>query len=415
MSISKFIGSILIVIGTTIGAGILALPLVCAPIGWVFSTILLLVIWALMTITGLLILEVNLSLDASTCSFSSMAEKTTGYLGKIIVWISCLLLLYALTAAYIAGASSLLKHLFRYYFSINIPHFINAILFVLILGMAVFWSTRATDLLNRGLISIKGFLLFMTIVLLMPHVDFASMIIKGFTGGNNKYLFAVLPIFITSFGYHTVIPSIRTYLGDKPKELRSIIICATTVSLVIYLAWILIILNIVPLTGDNSFEQIASQKTSVGGLAAAITAFVSNKWVVYGFNGFSNVAMNTSFLGVTLGLFDFIADGFKRPDTRLGRLQTAGLTFVPPLIFAMYYPQGFILALGYAAIFVTILEVILPALMAYRLRYTKNTISPSLSYRVFGGKWLLFFIGACGIALIVVQILLKLEILPMMV
>ena len=406
---NKFIGSILIVIGTIIGGGMLALPMVGAPVGSFFAIGVLTAMWVLMTITGLLVLEVNLSLDAHACSFSSMAEKTFGRLGKVVAWLSCLLLLYALTAAYISGASSLLKELFRFCFGVYIPNFISAALFVIILGGAVFWSTKATDFLNRGLISLKGILLFVTVGLLMPYVDVESTVTSGFTGAN-KYLFAVFPIFICAFGYSTVIPSIRIYFGDKPKELRNIIIFGTTTALVIYIIWLWTILNIVPLTGANSFEQIFSQKSSVGGLMGAINAIVGNKWVSYGLNGFSNIAMTTSFLGVTLGLFDFIADGFKRSDTRFGRLQTAAITFVPPIIFAVYFPQGFILALSYAAIFVTILEIILPALMVYKLRYAKNAVVQS--YRVFGGKWLLFAVAIIGVALIVIQILINLHLLP---
>lgn len=401
MNSSKFIGSILILIGTTIGAGILALPLISASAGCLYAITALIVIWILMTITGLLVLEVNLSLDVVACSFSSMAEKTLGVWGKAIVWISCLLLLYALTAAYIAGASSLLKEVFHYYFQIKIHNFISAILFVLVLGGAVFWSTRATDLLNRGLLSIKGLLLIIAMILLMPRVNFVSML--TYRTIENSHLFALFPVFITAFGYHTVIPSIRVYLGSKPKELQSIIIYGTTVSLVTYIIWIWAILNIVPLGGENSFEQIAHQNSSVGGLMAAIAALVSNKWVIYALNGFSNIAMTTSFLGVTLGLFDFIADGFKRADTRLGRLQTACLSFIPPLIFAVFYPQGFILALSFAAIFVTILEIILPALMAYKLRCKSEATWQS--YRVFGGKGLLWVVAVSGILLILVQIL----------
>lgn len=409
MNCSKFIGSTLIVIGTTIGAGMLAMPLISAPVGSFFATGALIAIWGLMSITGLLILEVNLALDANACSFSSMAEKTLGRAGKVVAWLSCLLLLYALTSAYVSGASSLLKEIFRFYFGIKIHNVITAILFVLVLGGAVFWSTKATDFLNRGLIGIKGVLLLVTLVLLMPYLDFSSMLTRGIIG-NNQYLFGIFPIFITAFGYHTVIPSIRIYLGDQPKQLRNIILLGTTVSMVIYLIWLWDILNIVPLTGANSFEQIFKQKSLVDGLIAAITAVVNNKWVIYGLTGFSNIAMTTSFLGVTLGLFDFIADGFKRPDTRFGRLQTAGLTFVPPLIFAVYFHQGFILALSYAGIFVTILEIILPALMAYKLRYAKTTMQQT--YRVFGGKRLLFVIATIGVSLVILQILISLHLLP---
>jgi aromatic amino acid transport protein len=339
-----------------------------------------------------------------------MAEKTLGYPGKIVAWLSCLLLLYALTAAYISGAASLLHELFYYYFGIEVPGFVNALLFVLVLGGAVFWSTKATDFLNRGLISIKGFLLFVTVALLMPHIDVASIVNTHFASGNISYLFAVFPIFITAFGYHTVIPSIRMYFGDKPGKLRGIIILGTTVSLAVYIIWVTVILNLVPFSGANSFEQIFVQNSSVGGLVGAVITIVNNKWVSFGINGFSNIAMTTSFLGVTLGLFDFIADGFRRKDTRFGRFQTAFLTFIPPLIFAVYYPQGFMLALGYAAIFVTILEIILPALMVYKLRYSKDVHKQA--YRVFGGKTLLFIVAVIGVALIVFQVLIRLHILP---
>ncbi|MBU0743934.1 MAG: tyrosine-specific transport protein [Gammaproteobacteria bacterium] len=410
MGHSKFIGSLLIVVGTSIGAGILALPLVSAHVGWVFAIGLLLLIWSLMTVTGLLVLEVNLSLEARSSGFSSMAEKTLGYPGKIVAWLTCILLLYALTAAYISGASSLLKELFYYCFSINVPSFVNAILFVAILGGAVFWSTKATDFLNRGMISIKGFLLFMTIAFLMPHIDVASAINNNVGAVDASYIYAVFPIFICSFGYHTVIPSIRMYFGNESSGLRKIIVLGTTTSLVIYIVWVFVVLNIIPLNGDNSFEQIFAQNTSVGGLVGAVTAIVDSRWVSIGINGFSNIAMTTSFLGVTLGLFDFIADGFKRSDTRFGRAQTSVITFIPPLIFALYFPEGFILALTYAAIFVTILEVILPVLMVYKLRYVKN--SSEQLYQVFGGKSLLFVVLVCGIALIVLQILISLHMLP---
>ena len=62
----------------------------------------------------------------------------------------------------------------------------------------------------------------------------------------------------------------------------------------------------------------------------------------------------------------------KRKNTRFGRLQTATITFIPPLICAIFFAQGFILALAYAAIFIAILEVIMPAAMVFSLRRSKK-------------------------------------------
>jgi tyrosine-specific transport protein len=126
-----------------------------------------------------------------------------------------------------------------------------------------------------------------------------------------------------------------------------------------------------------------------------------SQWISVGVNGFSDIAMTTSFLGVTLGLFDFLADGLKRQNTRAGRLQTALITFIPPLFFALYYPKGFITALGYAGLCVTVLEVILPALMVYRLRKSSTLNSP---YRMKGGLSVLGIVLLAGVLLIIMQL-----------
>lgn len=273
------------------------------------------------------------------------------------------------------------------------------------LGGAVFWSTKAVDHLNRGLISIKGFLLVITLVVLMPHVNI-SLLANSFGG---KYIYAAAPIFLCSFGSHTVIPSISNYAGNRPKSLKWIIICGATIPLFVYAFWLTVTLGIIPLIGTNSFVALASNHGSVGEFVRTLTFLANNKLVTAGVNGFSNVAMTTSFLGVTLGLFDFLADAFKRVNTRAGRLQTSLLTFVPPLLFAIWYPKGFIIALGYAAIFVAILEIILPALMAYKLRKSPNM---STSYRVAGGNLVLFVVAILGVVFVVIQILNGLQLLP---
>ena len=396
---NKFIGSILVVIGTTVGAGILALPLVSAQAGFMWATIAIIAVWALMTITGLLVLEINLVLDRSACSFSSMAEKTLGRVGKIITWLVCLLLLYSLTAAYMAGASSLLLNLWEKVFRIKVAGFVSPLLFTLFFGGIVFWSTRATDYANRGLISIKGALLFVAIISLLPHVETGKIMQSYHIPMRNSYFFAMFPIFLCAFGYHTVIPSLRMYIGDQPKKLQKMIIGATTVALLIYLLWLLATLGVVPRDGKNSFNMIIANDNSVKGFVNVITLLVQSKWVSFGIHGFANIAMTTSFLGVTLGLFDFLADGCKRSDSRFGRTQTAILTFMPPLIFALYFPGGFVLALKYAAIFVAILEIVLPALMVYKLRRNPQLASLRI---IGGGNITLLLLGIIGVVLIII-------------
>lgn len=414
ISVGKFIGCTMMVVGSAIGAAILLLPSEVAGPGFIFSTITIVTFWALMTITGLLLVEMSLALPANACSFNSMAEKTLGVFGRIVTWFTFLFFLYTILWAYMAGESILVAELFETLFAIKISNGIAGGLFTLIFGAAVFWSTKAVDDLNRGLFSAKGFLLAALIGLILPKVEIGKLISDhNLNIANSKYLLAALPVILCIFTYHFVIPSLRSYVGDKPKELKWIVITGTTVSLIIYLLWVIATLGTVPLFGTNSFVSLMQLGHTAGNsdFAKIIIAITNSKLVALCVNGFFNVAMTTSFLGVALGLFDFLADGFKRPNSRFGRFQTALLTFIPPFILALVWPHSFLMAVRWSACFTAILCLILPAIMVYHLRKHKELKS---SYRALGGNILFVIIAIIGVILFVLPILTNLGLLPML-
>ena len=96
---------------------------------------------------------------------------------------------------------------------------------------------------------------------------------------------------------------------------------------------------------------------------------------------FADLALATSFLGVALGLFDYLADLFQRRNTVAGRMQTGVVTFLPPLAFALFYPRGFVMALGYAGVALAVLALLIPSMLAWQSR--KH--NPQANYRVAGG------------------------------
>ena len=126
---SKFFGSTLIIAGTALGAGMLALPLFGAASGFTLSAIVLVAIWTLMVCTALLILEVNLAFKTYENNFCSMSGATLGPIAKIITWLLSLGLLYSLAAAYIAGDASLISVATKSVFSFAVPEWICAVLF----------------------------------------------------------------------------------------------------------------------------------------------------------------------------------------------------------------------------------------------------------------------------------------------
>ena len=402
---NKTLGCTLLIIGTSIGAGMLALPLASGRAGLELSAMILIGIWALMTYTGLLVLEVNTSAAPDTDNFSSMAQNTAGPIARSLAWICIICLLYSLTWAYISGGASLLGPLVNSTLTwCNIPglstpqsQLIGATLFTTLLGFTLWHSTAAVDAVNRSFISLKMILLIICMSLLLPHIhtDFLRSSPQTLTIG-----LGLAPIFLASFGYHTVIPSLTQYYNNA-KQLKTSIIIGTSVPLALYLLWLICTLGLVPTTGHLSFSSLAHSGNTVGQFTQALISLTKNRWIDYSITAFTNIALVTSFLGVTLGLFDFIAGVFDLQDTKLGRLQTTALTLGPPLLLFFFLPNGFLLALKCAALFVVLLEVILPAWMVQCLR--KKGITSN--YRAPGGMPPLLLCYVMGFFLIITTII----------
>jgi tyrosine-specific transport protein len=371
MNQNKVLGGILIIMGMTTSVNMFVLPTIGARVGFVPAFLFQAVVWILTTITGLLVLEVTLNFKENANGFSSMAEKTLGKAGKAIVWLCFLPLFYAYMASYILSAASLpgIK-----IFSVQLPAWSNAILLTLIVGRIIFGGIGVVDLCNRGLITIKGLCLLAVLVFLMPQVNLKPV---NFAGNLYSAAFPLLFVLFGVFRFNIIVPSLCNYIGHKPLELKRCIIIGTTGALIISLLLM------------------------VAGYTENVAGATNNKWFVLGFSGFFNIASTTSFLLVSLGVFDFLADGFKFQSSKGGRLQTIILTFVPPLALGLFYPQGLIYILKYAAFFAAILLVILPALMAYRMRMKATTALP---YQVFGGNLLLVVVIAVGVFLAALQL-----------
>ena len=104
---------------------------------------------------------------------------------------------------------------------------------------------------------------------------------------------------------------------------------------------------------------------------------------------------------MALGIVECVGDLLKRVRLPASRPLLAVLTFVPPLIFALFYPNGFIAALGYAGLLFAFYGLILPIGMAWRARQ----LHPDLPYRVAGGNIALIISLIMGIIIMVIPFL----------
>lgn len=106
----KLVGSALILSGTALGAGMLAIPMVLAQFGFVVSLILMLTIFAGTTYVSLLLAEAcTKTLDNS--GMSSVAYLTLGRKGQHMINALFYLLLVCMLIAYTIGIGDLLHKL----------------------------------------------------------------------------------------------------------------------------------------------------------------------------------------------------------------------------------------------------------------------------------------------------------------
>lgn len=390
---SKLIGSILLIVGTCVGAGMLALPIATAQLGFVGSLILLFVAWFVMTAGAFLILEVNLWLPQNS-NLVSMARATIGPVGQIIAWATFLLLLYSLLCAYIAGGSDLLQHLLESV-GVELTNSVTAILFVMIFGFVTYLGIKAIDYTNRVLMFAKFTGYFLLVILLMPYVSAEKILAGNLMSVTSA---TAVMVTITSFGYAAIVPSLRIYFAGDVKRLKQAILIGSLVPLVCYILWDMVIMGVIPLDGEHGLTAILHSDSSTSDLVSTLSATASSSSVTFFTKLFTSVAVVTSFLGVSLSLSDFLADGFSLEKVGKSKIVIYAMTFLPSVTIVLFKPDIFVKALEYAGIYCVVLLMLLPAWMVWMGRYHRK--HPS-DFTVPGGKPLLIVVMLASVILLV--------------
>ncbi len=398
MSHSKVFGSTLIIAGTTIGAGMLALPLASAGIGFSTSLIIMLGLWALMAFTALLMLELHQYADSSA-TLHTLAKQILGKKGKWVASFAMLFLFYSLCAAYIAGGGAQFADRLTQWFNLDVSGSTSTIIFTLIVTLVVTVGTGTVDRVNRVLFGLKLIAMVAVLFFLAPNVTQSYLLSMPIEQG---LIVAAIPVIFTSFGFHGSIPAIVNYLDGDTSSLRKAIIVGSTIPLVIYIFWQVVTLGVV---SQGALVESGGLSSLIGQLSQTVQQ--SNLGNIVGV--FADLALLTSFLGVSLGLFEFLGDTIKGHSEKPNRIIAALITFTPPLGFALFYPQGFIMALGYAAIALAILAIFLPLIMVVKVRRSENFDG---GYRVAGGQGALILTGLAGIGIVSAQVLITLGVLP---
>lgn len=379
----------LLIAGTSIGAGMLGIPLITGLAGFVPCMLANAFCWLFMMLTGLLFLEVTLWMEDGS-NVLSMTQRFLGPAGKVIGGALFTFLYYCLLTAYFSGGAPLFLFVLNESMQLSLSTEAGYLLFFTCFFIVLFLGAKITDRVNFLLVG--GMTLAYLIVIALGSCDVDTQLLKT---SNWPVSIMAFPVLFSAYGYHNVIPSISTYLGRNTQNLRRAIIIGTTIPFIVYSVWQWMIIGSVPKETLLETLQAGLPVTS------ALKASTNYAWIIPIGQYFSFFALVTSVLGVSLSMIDFFADGLKVQRTGMSRALLCLVVFVPPLLFSWNNPNMFLLALEYAGGFgEAILNGLIPISMVWIGRYRMNLSSET---KLFGGKPLLLLLGILTLSIVAIE------------
>lgn len=399
----SLLGGVMIIAGGTIGAGMLANPISTSGVWFIGSILILIYTWFCMMSSGLMLLEANLHYPTGA-SFDTIVKDLLGKGWNALNGLSLAFVLYILTYAYITSGGGITEGFVNQLLSspesaVEIGRTSGSLIFAILLAAFVWFSTKAVDRFSTVLIAGMVISFVLSISGLVSSVK-SEVLFDTLSSTDTQYLpyaLVALPVCLVSFGFHQNVPSlVKYYNRDASKVARSVFI-GTAIALGIYMLWQFAIQGNLP---RSSFGPVIEKGGDIAALLNTLSATLETTYIAVALKFFAYMAIASSFLGVTLGLFDYIADLFGFDDSKLGRTKTALVVFLPPLILSLEYPYGFVIAIGYAGLAATIWAAIVPAMLAKACREK----FPERQYTAFGGNAMVYFVILFGLLNIVAQL-----------
>lgn len=400
------LGSIALIAGTTIGAGILALPAVTLPSGILPSTTIIIAVWLYTLFSGLLIAEVTLNVmgaeGISSIGFLAIVEKTLGKVGARIAGATYLFMHYALLVAYINKGGDILGSAFTKIAGLEniliLPNWVGTITFTILFGGILYLGKeRFIQQLNSTFVAIVIISFLGLLLLGSGQVKSNQLLFQNWDAVGS----AVSVICVALF-YHNVVPVVVTQLeGDIPKIRKSIII-GSAIPLIMFLAWNAVILGSVS-------PDILKNNLEIGSVfdpLQVLRAGESGELLGLVLTVFSEFAIITSFIGFVYGLIDFFKDISQITKAELSRLPLFSLVLLPPMSLGTINPTIFFTALDYTGIFsISVLGGIIPAIMSWRQREQQKLVNGIYQSLIPGGKITLTVMITIALSMITKQIL----------
>ena len=371
--------SSLLVLGNVLGVGVLALPITAGLGGFIPAVIGTFVIWLFMLFAAWLIAS-KINPNEKNFDLPSFYKEELGTGAKWIAIICNLIILYGVLVAYLSGFSSMLTGLFPVL--ANYKTLIIVIYFIIVIGL-ILYGIKA---LRKGMIFLMIALWICFILMIVTGLSKMQPSLLLYTDW--KYIPIVLPIAVSAFHFHNIIPTVYKSLNNNKKATYKAIFIGVLIGLFINLVWVVLVLGTLPENGSGVtsivYANVHSYTANV-----PMSAVLQNK--VFSIAGliFACLAITSSFMTNGAGLFGYISDICYHYLKTDNKMVIGAISFLPPLIVTLVYPNLFLKALSIVGgVGEDILFGILPAIII--LKIAKHFPRHKASLNIIG--YVMFFV-----------------------
>lgn len=350
-----FMEAVMMVVGATIGSGVLGLAYASKRAGWPVLVFWLVAAAVISTVSMLYVAETSLR-TRQPLQLAGLARKYLGHIGSWLLFFSIGATCFCSLIAYTNGCGKILSDMFR------ISFYAGSLLFIVPASFVVWMGLKATGAAEKFISS--GMIIILLILVAASFIS-SRIPLADILHAHWEYAMPIFNITIFVYAVQYIVPEVARGFRHQPTKLVPSIFIGFIISL--------FILTLVPL---SAFLMLpVNEITEVASLAWGRA--LKNPFFYLLVNVFAFCAMITSFWAIAESFLSNIVDQFHINNERNFRIRLPLLIaiIVPPFLLAFWGAVSFVNAIYYAGTFGGIIMSVLPVFMLNQAR-RKGDVEP---------------------------------------
>ncbi len=369
----KLLNAILLVSGTAIGAGLIALPLTSVNLGMNVSVAIIFFMVFVAYKTSMMTIDLNAA-NGKSASIVDLSRSISGEKAFITSMISFYTLSFSLLSVYFSGIANTLSSFFNF----------NDNFIILICGLVLFFvlSLKYSAFSKLNSVLVVSLLVIISSAIIQVHTKEAAIAPTTYYVPQSfsiNEIIAFLPIIFTSFGVQNICPHVFESLNKDRKKIKIAFLIGILIPALVYIVWNSCVFENVLARDMFFFQKMQNHQISVGELIQFLCKSSGSMYMEIFFKTLSLFAIITSAIGIGLGLKKSIEESVTS-----SKYMASGVVCAIPVVLCMAVPNAFINILSFGGMIATVFVIFVPYYLLKKKLNRKMDFGDNLCV-IFGG------------------------------